>query len=160
METIIAKSDGTPLEQHINRVYECGKRFNKGLNLELDDEVVRWFSIVHDLGKANPIWIESIRTNNYIGMRHEISSIAFIDIVPDTYRMLVAMLVLSHHKSIDEDEKSFIELFFPKIQERPSENTKNHFGDIDVWGLRVVNFLKSNTISQQACQRLPDVKKY
>lgn len=142
METIIAKSDGTPLEQHINRVYECGKRFNKGLNLGLDNKVVRWFAIVHDLGKANPIWLESIRTNNYIGMRHEISSVAFIDIVPKEYKMLVAMLVLSHHKSIDEDERSFIKLFFPKIQERPFETTENHFGNIDVWGLRVVNFLK------------------
>lgn len=144
MEVIKAKLDGLTLESHINSVYMAATQFNNMLGTNFDDNLLYYFSILHDLGKANPIWIESFRDKSIV-FRHEISSIFFIDCVPKKYRYDVKMAVLSHHKSVKGGEdisdftyRSFYNLFGeigdPKFW-------KNHIGDIE-WRERVVRFLK------------------
>jgi CRISPR-associated endonuclease/helicase Cas3 len=135
---ILAKIDGTPLDLHIDAVYACGVRFNDGLSLGLDIEAVKWFAILHDLGKANPHWKDNIIKNNFNDFvyRHEIGSLAFIDIVPEKYKELVSMLVLSHHKSIDNDDRSFNTLFCDDVY-------MQHYDDISIWGIEVKKLLKT-----------------
>lgn len=55
MEVIKAKLDGLTLESHINNVYKAATQFNNMLNTNFDDNLLYYFSIIHDLGKANPL---------------------------------------------------------------------------------------------------------
>ena len=73
MEVIKAKLDGLTLESHINSVYKAATQFNNMLGTNFDNNLLYYFSILHDLGKANPILIESFRDKSIV-FRHEISS--------------------------------------------------------------------------------------
>lgn len=145
MEQIIAKTNGLLLESHINNVYKASIKFNRDMKLNLDENVIYYFSVIHDLGKANPIWSKSLHDKSIV-YRHEIGSILFIDCVPEQYRHEVKMCVLAHHKSVKGGEncsdylyKSFNNLF-NEIGDPKYIDT--HIGDIDIWGATVSRFLK------------------
>lgn len=141
---IIAKTNGLPLESHIEAVYQSAIAFNSGCDLGIDDKLLYYFAIYHDLGKANPVWLDSFQNRDII-YRHEIGSIFFIDSVPTRYQKELKFLILSHHKSVGGGEgtvyRSFNNLFGfladPVFYE-------THIGNIAQWGLTVVNFLKNN----------------
>ena len=94
---------------------------------------------MHDLGKANPLFQSNMENRDFTKVcRHEISSILFIDILPNHVdKQTIACSILSHHKSMTEDDRSIHELF------RNDEFNlyKNHIGKINEWGLTVKNYL-------------------
>lgn len=163
MEKIIAKTDGLTLEAHINGVLQAALTFNKGLNLNIDENVIYYFSIIHDLGKANPIWLQSFHDRSIV-YRHEIGSIFFIDCLPEKYRYDVKMSVLAHHKSVKGGEncsdylyKSFNNLF---NEIGDPMYTETHIGDIQAWGGTVCRFLKEqyniecNVPTKERCEEI------
>ena len=141
---------GIDLFVHENSVNDSGISINQLGGYNLDNEIIKWFSIVHDLGKANPLFLSNmlkITDAREKCCRHEISSVLFIDIVPENIRDIVAMLVLSHHKSISYNEERSIrkivdisgrdENWFSKR----NKDLWNHVNGIEEWGKIVADFL-------------------
>ena len=134
---IIAKSSGIDLFTHSESVKDTAFIINKKGNFNLDNNVLFHSSILHDVGKANPLYLENIEKKDYTNvMRHEISSLLFIEIVPEKIRDIVAFIILSHHKSINNDERSLFCLY----NEDEDRLFKNHIGDIEVWGEKVKDY--------------------
>ena len=144
---------GIDLFVHENSVCDSALSINQIGGYNLDSRILRWFGIVHDLGKANPLFLSNmlkVTDAREVCCRHEISSILFIDIVPEDIRDTVAMLVLSHHKSISYyDERSIraIVNIVGRDDAWFSKSNKalwNHINGIDEWGKKVVSFLKEH----------------
>jgi CRISPR-associated endonuclease/helicase Cas3 len=130
----ISKHDGLDLYSHSESVRDTAFIINAKGRFHLDCKVLYWSSILHDIGKMNPLFLENMDNNDFTNiMRHEIASLCFIEIVPEDVRDIVAFVILSHHKSINNDERSIIKLY------NEDEDTlfNNHIGDIKVWGDKV-----------------------
>jgi CRISPR-associated endonuclease/helicase Cas3 len=135
---IKSKSNGLDLFDHSSAVYETCKQINKMGKYGLDNNVIYWFGLLHDLGKANPLFQSNMNTNNFDNIcRHEISSLLFIDIVPKHIRKIVGYMVLSHHKSLKDETRSFFNLY-----NEDETFYINHIGNIKVWGLLIKDYLK------------------
>lgn len=144
---------GIDLFVHENSVCDSAISINQMGGYNLDSRIIKWFSIIHDLGKANPLFLSNmlkITDAREVCCRHEISSVLFIDVVPEEIRDIVAMLVLSHHKSISYNEERSIrkivdisgrdENWFSKR----NKTLWNHINGIEEWGKNVVAFLKEH----------------
>lgn len=139
---IKAKADGLSLAEHTNAVLNTALYLTEYFD-NISKDTIRWISIFHDLGKANPLFQSNMDRNNFDDIcRHEISSILFIDSVPEEIRDLVAKVILSHHKSFNvKENRSLNDIFENKDDDILF---KNHIGDIDVWGKDVKDFLFYN----------------
>ena len=138
MGLIKAKSDGLDLSSHTHSVMNTAYMINDMGGYKLNKDVLKYASIIHDLGKANPLFQKNMENNNFdVVCRHEISSLLFINAVPKRFRERVALIVLSHHKSLIDDERSIYKMW----NERPEELYKNHIGNIEQWGAEVKQFL-------------------
>ena len=136
---IPAKFNGIDLFTHSEAVKDTAFIFNIKGNFNLDIEIIKWICIMHDLGKANPLFQTNMSENNFDKVcRHEISSILFIDIVPEKYRDVVALTILSHHKSVNNDKRSLFELFNEHGEEVVY---KNHINNISEWGAQIQKYL-------------------
>ena len=135
---IKAKSNGLDLYTHSEAVKDTAYIFNRKGGFNLDKNIIWWMCILHDLGKANPLFQSNMVTQDFTKVcRHEISSILFIDCVPEEIRDIVALSILSHHKSVGYDERGLVKLF----EEQDKELFQNHINDIDEWGKTVQKYL-------------------
>ena len=159
---------GIDLYSHESDVYDSSISINNVASYGLDNNILKWFGIIHDLGKANPLFqsnMEGITSAKDICCRHEISSVLFIDVVPENIRDIVALLVLSHHKSLAYDERGIREI--AKINEwgeawfsKRNKNLWNHVNGIEEWGKLVADFLfehygiKTEIPSMERCKEI------
>lgn len=135
---IKAKSNGLDLFSHSEAVKDTAYIFNSKGGFNLDREKIKWMCILHDLGKANPLFQSNMDNQDFTNVcRHEISSILFIDCVPNEFKDEVALAILSHHKSINNDDRSLYKLF----EEQDDVLLKNHINNIEVWGEVVKKYL-------------------
>lgn len=135
---IKSKSSGIDLFSHSEAVKDTAYIFNAKGGFNLDRKIIRWMCILHDLGKANPLFQSNMDNQDFTNVcRHEISSILFIDCVPNDIKDEVALSILSHHKSINDDDRSLYQLF--KNQE--DVLFKNHINNIEQWGNTVKKYL-------------------
>ena len=142
---------GLDLFVHENSVCDSAIALNHMGGYNLDTRILQWFSIIHDLGKANPIFLSNmvgVTDASEVCCRHEISSVLFIDVVPEDIRDEVAMLVLSHHKSIsEEDDRSIRKIVDIRGRDdqwfsKRNKTLWNHIDGIEEWGKNIVLFLK------------------
>ena len=146
--------NGLDLFVHQNSVLDSSIAVNDMGNYNLDNNILRWFSIVHDLGKANPLFLSNmlkITDAREVCCRHEISSVLFIDIVPNDIRDIVALLVLSHHKSMCHNDERGLKTICgidswgeDKWFSNKNKTLMNHVNGIEEWGKKVVVFLKEH----------------
>lgn len=135
---IQSKRNGLDLFSHATSVVDTALYINRICQFGLTDDVLKWFGILHDIGKANPLFQTNMLGYGFDNVcRHEISSVLFIDAVPKNIRDHVAMLILSHHKSIEGEDRSLVDLY------EKSRNVlfKNHIGNINEWGKKVIDYL-------------------
>lgn len=136
---IKAKKDGLDLFAHSSSVIDTAYYINKKLGVGIDNKVLYWFGVLHDIGKANPLFQSNMERNNFDDIcRHEISSLLFINAVPKKIRDQVALCILSHHKPYEGDGRSIVNLY----NERPNILFTNHIGDINEWGKTVKEYLE------------------
>ena len=142
---ILAKSSGLDLKSHTNSVLSTAITLNSLGNYGLDERILRYASIFHDLGKANPLFQENMRTGDFSRVcRHEVSSVLFIKGVPEDIRDIVAWIILSHHKSLSGEKRSFIDRM-----DCDDTFLSNHIGNISEWGQSVKRFLSDYDIDIQ-----------
>jgi CRISPR-associated endonuclease/helicase Cas3 len=135
---IKSKSSGIDLFSHSEAVKDTAYIFNAKGGFNLDRKIIRWMCILHDLGKANPLFQSNMDNQDFTNVcRHEISSILFIDCVPDNIKDVVALSILSHHKSINNDDRSLYKL----LDEQEDVLFKNHINNIEEWGNTVKKYL-------------------
>lgn len=110
------KPEFTSLFNHLNDVATVIESIANYLNL--DKEVARYGAILHDIGKASPIFQERLSPNykrreTDKPFRHEIASCFFLSLFnPQIHARLIDM-VIAHHKSVFNDArgKGIIDLY-------------------------------------------------
>lgn len=105
MEMLFAKSspEWTPLKDHLLHVASAAKVFAK--HLKLDEELAYKGAILHDIGKAHPRFQKRLkeRDSNKSVLRHEISSLLFLSVFPESEHEALIEMVAGHHKSVRQD---------------------------------------------------------
>ena len=83
---------GIDLFVHENSVCDSAMSINQMGNYNLNIEIIKWFSIIHDLGKANPLFISNLLKITHARApccRHEIQSRLLIRVVSMEIREIV-----------------------------------------------------------------------
>src|SRR5574344_449509 len=102
-------------------------------NLGLDESIAYKGAILHDIGKASPIFQQTLKTG-YVRQhgfifRHEIASIFFLSLLRQEEKTAVIDMIVAHHKSMYQD---ISELGFLDLDE--NENSfKIHSETFDEW---------------------------
>lgn len=131
MEHLLAKSspEKTPLKDHLLHVSYAAKAFANYLNM--DETVAFNGAILHDIGKAHPEFQRRIRGNgrNNKVFRHEVSSLLFLSVFPESEYSDLLDMVIAHHKSAKNDagDKGLLDL------ENGFDYVDFHVGQWDQW---------------------------
>ncbi|WP_373812359.1 CRISPR-associated endonuclease Cas3'', partial [Porphyromonas loveana] len=111
---ILAKSDGTPLWQHLQEVAEVAVLIAQ--HTGMDVELARKGALLHDIGKTSPLFQIRLKEGSTMPskpFRHEIASLFFLSLLPsEEDRQVVIRMIAAHHKSIYKDvgDKGLLDL--------------------------------------------------
>jgi len=105
---LLAKSldnGGTTLYDHLLHVAAAAEVFAD--YLKVDVATARLGAILHDIGKASPLFQERLtqtrRSRSQQPFRHELASLLFLPLVPVAQRAAVLEMLVAHHKSVYQD---------------------------------------------------------
>lgn len=118
------------LTQHLRDVSEAAGVIAG--NLGLDKETARLGALLHDIGKASPIFQERLNSKKsgteLNVFRHEIASLFFISLA-DNKKDAVIEMIAAHHKSVKNDVRrlGLIDL------DEESCSFENHSKDFEKW---------------------------
>ena len=115
MSILFAKSapEWTTLEDHLKHVASATSTFAR--HLKMDEQIAFHGAVMHDLGKAHPVFQKRLTGNSLDKkkiFRHEIASLFFLSGFPkNEYTELIEMVV-GHHKSVKNDsgDKGLLDL--------------------------------------------------
>lgn len=102
---------GTTLIEHLEHVACVAEAFAEYLGL--DKKMARIGAILHDIGKASPVFQERLQPTykrpleGHDPYRHELGSLLFLHLVDENIRPQVIDMVVSHHKSMLGDKKGY-----------------------------------------------------
>lgn len=100
MDILFAKSapEWTPLEEHLKHVACATVAFARHLNM--DEQLAYHGAILHDIGKAHPVFQKRLKGSRTKVFRHEIASLFFLSSFPQDEQTTLIEMVVGHHKSI------------------------------------------------------------
>jgi len=104
-----ASNGSTTLIDHLDHVAFMAERFARYLGL--DPEWARQGAILHDIGKASPVFQARLRPGYKPPLegakpyRHEIGSLLFLNLVPSQRRSAMIDMIVAHHKSVLGDKR-------------------------------------------------------
>jgi len=135
-----AKNGGTPLIKHLSEVAKFTEII--ALNLGLDVNIARKGALLHDIGKASPLFQQTLKEHykrppGFV-FRHEIASLFFISIIPEEEREPIMEMIVAHHKSIFQDpgEKGLLDL----IDNDPN-CLEGHLQGFEEWSIDALGIL-------------------
>lgn len=111
-DSILAKSvenGGTTLKVHLESVARFAVLAARRMNL--DPEIARLGALLHDIGKANPLFQQSLMVDKQkvpgceLIFRHEIASLFFLTLVNKALWPPVIDMIIAHHKSVSNDSR-------------------------------------------------------
>jgi len=99
------KPDFMPLVTHLEQVSMVAEKVAK--ELLMDTDIARQGAILHDIGKASPIFQKRLygKDNSKKVYRHEIGSIFFLSLFPESIHSELIEMVIAHHKSVYNDAR-------------------------------------------------------
>lgn len=140
---ILAKGEckcSIPLMQHLNDVANIAMSVAE--NLGLDKNIAYKGGILHDIGKASPVFQNMLR-NDYLRQpgfvwRHEIASLFFLQIVPQKEWPDIIDMIVAHHKSVRNDisEKGLLD-----FDDNYADCFDRHSRGFDSWKNEAVSIL-------------------
>jgi CRISPR-associated endonuclease/helicase Cas3 len=143
-EHILAKSPkrgGQTLKGHLLSVAKIVVKAAQYTNLNI--EIARIGALLHDIGKASPIFQRRLREHSSLietTFRHEIASIFFLKVVDKQYWDQIIDMIIAHHKSIRKDitEKGIIDLY----ENYEEEIFTDHAQDFESWSETALGILE------------------
>lgn len=151
MEELFAKSgpEWTTLKDHTWHVVQAVSVFAR--HLELNTEIARNGAVLHDIGKAHPIFQEKLKKHGSRNKlyRHEIGSLFFLSVFPEEQRSCLIEMVAAHHKSIinDAGDKGLLDL------ENGYTYIESHLGNWEEWSVKALAFLDDFGIKAEPISR-------
>ncbi|MEI8084912.1 MAG: CRISPR-associated helicase Cas3' [Paludibacter sp.] len=108
LDKILAKgerSGGTPLKTHLMDVANLTEKVAQHLGLDIG--IARRGAILHDIGKASPLFQQTLKIDfqrppGFV-YRHEIASLFFISLLKEKEKAPIIDMIVAHHKSIYND---------------------------------------------------------
>jgi CRISPR-associated endonuclease/helicase Cas3 len=134
---------GISLIDHTKQVLAAAEKIADYLNLSVEEKmIVRTGTILHDIGKANPIFQDRLeRKLETIDdpYRHELGSLFFLPLVEKTYWPQVIEMIVAHHRSTKKDARRQGIL---DLEEDYSDVAELHFGNWEAWHKEALAILK------------------
>ena len=145
-DSILAKSTqngGTTLKVHLESVAQLAMLAARCMGM--DPEIARLGALLHDIGKANPLFQQSValaRTSylcSHFPCRHEIASLFFLNLVDRALWDSVIDMIIAHHKSVSNDDrkKGILDL----EDEYGDEILEYHLSDFSAWSMDALGIL-------------------
>lgn len=133
---LLAKSlenGGTTLKAHLKSVAYYAQVAAR--HAGLDVETARLGALLHDIGKASPLFQKKLRGYRpsplEIGFRHEIASLFFLKLIDPAVWPQIIDMIIAHHKSIARDER---EMGLLDLDYQYGETLyKWYISDFDLW---------------------------
>ncbi|MFW6272736.1 MAG: CRISPR-associated endonuclease Cas3'' [bacterium] len=138
------KPDFTILHDHLLYVSNAAMIFAKHLGLDI--EIARIGGILHDIGKVSYIFQKRLSPDfvwgeNELPYRHEISSLFFISLFPESIHPYLIEMILGHHKSVIRDKRH--RGLFDLIEDYGVDEVfEMHAKDFDVWSVSACEILE------------------
>lgn len=126
----------TSLKDHLRYVEMAAVRFARYLHM--DEEIAFHGAILHDIGKAHPVFQKMLRGKKPgIVFRHEIASLFFLPLFDKACHPQLIEMVIGHHKSVKHDigEKGLLDLI------HADDIEDFHLGDWDDWSRDALTLL-------------------
>lgn len=131
------KPNWTTLYDHTHQVVKATEKFAQYLGCNV--ELAKLGAILHDIGKAHPIFQEKLKGKKPSQtFRHEISSLFFLPLVKDDWKISIVEMIVAHHKAIESDirKKGLLDLV-----DNENEVLEFHLGDWEVWSSSALGLL-------------------
>jgi len=133
------KPEETSLHEHLHHVCVVAEKIAR--NVGLDPKIARYGAILHDIGKAHPVFQKRLYEKKYnFPFRHEISSCFFLSLFNKDIQPQLIEMVIAHHKSVlfDAGNKGLLDLL-----ENTVNPLKNHLGNWSEWNKNALSILKA-----------------
>lgn len=144
LDHILAKGEEygrVPLSLHLSEVALLAEKVAQ--HLGLNTSIARKGAIFHDIGKASPIFQNTLKKNfqrppGFL-FRHELASLFFISLLKEEEKFPVIDMIVAHHKSIYKDAggKGILDL-----DENEPEVFEKHIKGFDVWSKDALSILE------------------
>lgn len=142
-DDILAKSEQNghvSLYQHLKDVADITIVMSK--NWGLETEIATQGALLHDIGKASPIFQRSLspsfKPKPGRVFRHEIASLFFISLVEESHRNAIIEMIVAHHKSVYKDTRELGLLDLDDL----TDCFEEHAIGFDKWSLIALDILK------------------
>lgn len=130
------------LYQHLKSVADMAVII--GRERGLDEQIAYEGGALHDIGKASHIFqerlIEDPIKNEIKVFRHEIASLFFISLLPESHRNAVIEMIVAHHKSVYNDISN---LGFLDLDDLCPNSFQIHSNGFNEWSINALHILEA-----------------